>query len=365
MKTVYYIIGPMASGKTTTATKLAARTGLPLFHADIPYQELHEKLGIVSQPASMMLDPERWGSPEFFGLPSWGEHDTIQDALSPLFANMLSKSGDSDLIIEGFSLSFAREREIVRSAVGPHRAVLLRIHQPYGAWQRFFRSRWADMDMVSASEYDRLHSYFEAVEGDVVYTFRDPNAIDVHYAPYQGGEFTERKIAALKIPVQSGDVVNDIGCNEGMIAKWCLDQGASVAHGYEYNWRFLDKARENGLVPHLGNVEHDPLEDADITLCVSVFHYFRNPQSFIEKARAATRRLFVLELPIYVDPYTGKSVSGFASLFEPANAHNIDVTRYSAKLIETWLWRSFRKVEYVGRSVPPDDSVRYVYHCWV
>lgn len=363
MKTVYYVIGPMASGKTTSARNLAKRMDIPLFHSDIVYQQIHDALNI-EKPADALLDPRLWDNPKYFGLSTWGEYETLQDAKAPRFNDMLAKA-EGDFIIEGFSLGFLSERELVESAVGPHKAVLLHISIPYEAWKSFFLSRWPDTEPTDQASYDRLCSYFEAGSDDVVYTFRDPKMIDVHYAPYQGGEFTEKKIEALKIPVQPGDVINDIGCNEGLIGKWCVDQGASNAHGYEYNWRFLDKARDNGLIPHLGNVEHDPLEPADITLCVSVFHYFENPQAFIRKARAATRRLFIIELPIFADPVTRKSVEGLVAKYEPANQHNISVTRYSAKLIETWLWQSFSKIEYVGRSVPPDNSLRYVYHCWV
>lgn len=363
MKTVYYVIGPMASGKTTSATKLAGLMKIPLFHADLVYTALHELIEDPTFSPEELIDPLRWGSPENYGLSSWLGCESMWQAKAPLYSDMLASAPD-EFIIEGFTLSFQEERELVRRVIGEHKSYLLRLDLPYDRWIAQYAQRNAEY-RPDEPEYDVLRSYFSSSPHDIVYTFRDPNMLPVHYAPYQKEGFTDRKIAALKIPVHQGDVVNDIGCNEGLIGKWCVDQGASVAHGYEYNWRFLDKARDIGIIPHLGNVEHDPLEVADITLCVSVFHYFENPQGFLRKARAATRRLFVLELPIYVDPYTGASMEGKVVKFEPTGSGNIDVFRYSAGFIETMLWRNFSKIEYVGRSVPPDNSVRYIYHCWV
>lgn len=363
MKTVYYVIGPMASGKTTSAMKLAELMKVPLFHADLVYSALH---GLIENPEfapEELIDPLRWNDPENYGLSSWLGFETMWEAKAPLYLDMLTNAPDT-FIIEGFTLSFQEERDLVKQAIGEHQSYLLRLDLPYERWMVQYAKR-NPAYRPDQQEYDVLRSYFAASPQDIVYTFRDPNMLPVHYAPYQKEGFTDKKIVALKIPVQPGDVINDVGCNEGLIAKWCVDHGASVAHGYEYNWRFLDKARQNGIVPHLGNVEHDPMEEADITLCVSVFHYFENPQAFLRKARSATRRLFIIELPIFVDPYTGVSVDGKVVKFEPAGTGNIDVFRYSAGFIETMLWRNFSKVEYVGRSVPPDNSVRYIYHCWV
>lgn len=360
MRTVYYIIGPTCSGKTTASKKLALRMELPLFHADLVYDQLHRNLGLDG-PADQLINADRWNDPANYGLASWGDYPTMWEAKAPIMKDMLGDV-EGDFIIEGFTLSYPEERFLVTRAIGVHRGILLRLDQPQDGWERFYVKR--NGIKPHPGNYERLRSAFKTMPKDTVYTFRDPNLVDVHYAPYQKEGFTDKKIAALKIPIQSGDVVNDIGCNEGLIGKWCVDQGASIAHGYDSNWRFLDKARENGLVVHLGNVEHDPMQVADVTLCVSVFHYFENPQAFIRKARSVTRRLFVLELPIMQDAETKKPTSGLLSKFEPAGV-NFEVTRYSAALIELWLKKSFASVEFVGVSVPPDNSLRHVYHCWV
>lgn len=353
MKTVYYVVAPQCSGKTTAARKLAKRMDLPLYHADLIYNMLRKELGLEAAPGRL-VDPRKWDKPEEHGLESWGGHKNMDEAKAPLFEKLIEdKTGD--IVIEGFTLSFKSERALVERVVGPHRAVILQIELPYETWLEFFKSRHGeDRKSPALATYERLTSYFEASPEDTVYKFSSPNGVFVHYAEYQKSEFVTNKIKALQIPVQKGDVVNDIGCNEGNIGKWCLDHGAREAHGYDANWRFLDRARGNGLVPHLGNVEIDPLETADITLCVSVFHYFRDPQSFLEKAAKATKRVFILEIPIYQKP-------GYVSMWLPRTR----ITRYSSDLIEYWLNENFKDVKCMGESVAPDSSYRLVYHCYV
>jgi SAM-dependent methyltransferase len=345
----------MASGKTTAARKLAARMQIPMFHADLVYQELHDRMGLPGEAARLIV-PHQWHNPSFFGIQSWDGCKSIDDAKAPILKRMLDGT-TGDFIIEGYTLGLASERKLVERVIGPHRSIVLRIKLPYEKWVEFFRTRWSK-EPDTETAYNLLCNTFDGTGADAVYEFSDPKWVDVHYAPYQKEGFTDRKIEALRIPVRRGDVVNDIGCNEGLIGRWCADQGASAVHGYDTNWRFLDKARENGLIPHLSDVETDRVEPADITLCVSVFHYFENPRAFLRKARKLTRRLFILELPILPDEQR------LYARFEPQGA-NFEVMRYSAPLIETWLRQNFRAVEHVGNSVPPDNSLRYVYHCTV
>jgi SAM-dependent methyltransferase len=344
MKTVYYVIAPTASGKTTVAKKLAGTMKLPLCHADSVYDLLRSEYGLPF-PASRLCD---LALQHILGDTAWGQFANLHEAKLPLLERILPKEGD--FIVEGYTLSLPVERELIAKCVGPHRAVLLRIDIPFQVWRDIYLKKFGAMP--TAEEYDRLRKFFAARDGDTVYTFRTTNAVDVHYAEYQSADFIAKKIDALKLPIARGDVVNDVGCNEGLIGKWCLDQGAACVRGYDRNWRFLDRAVLNGLEPHLADVEVDDLQPADVTLCVSVFHYFKNPQEFIAKARKSTRRLFVLELPVVDQP-------GLFSRFEPNNRH----WQHSRGLIEFWLNEHFREVAYVGQSVPPDKSYRLVYHC--
>jgi hypothetical protein len=352
MKTVYYIVGPSSSGKTTAARKLVTKMDIPLYHADLVYDFLHQEYK-PTVPASHLVHYRKWDDPRHFGLESWGPYKTIDEAKEPMFKRLIGDK-ESDIILEGFTLSFPSERKLVEKAVGPHRAVILRIDLPFEKWAEFFEKKKGKSAENRMPAFQRLRSCFAAQESDTVYVFSDPDALVVHWSEYQRTGFTDKKIAALKIPIQKGDIVNDVGCNAGEIGKWCLDQGASLVRGYETNWRFLDDAVKKGLEPHLGDVETGELEPADVTLCVSTFQYFKNPRDFLRKARAATRRLFVLELPIY-------QAEGMVAKFYEKGRH----MDYSTALIEFWLREHFAKVERVGESIPPNRSYRLVYHCGV
>ena len=348
MKTVYYITAPTCSGKTTMALRLGRRMELPVYHADTVYEMLQSRHQL-SVPADRLFDPEEV---ERLHL-DFGDYKNIVDAKRPLYAELITrKSGD--FIIEGYSLSFADDRRLVSEAVGAHRSVILRINLPFEKWKHQYSLKMGQSGDHLLQAYERINSFFSAREGDVVYEFQDANAVDQHYSPYQKAGFTDKKIEALRIPILSGDVVNDIGCNEGLIGQWCLQHGAKHVRGYDANWRFLDRAAQNNLEVYLGDIESNNLKTADVNLCVSVFHYFKNPQGFLAKVKAATGRLLVLEIPIYEE-------KGLLAKFEPAN----DTTKYSTDLIELWLKRNFPTVERVGRSVSPDGSFRLVYHCHV
>jgi hypothetical protein len=348
MKTVYYIIAPTCSGKTTMALRLGTRMNLPVFHADTVYDLLHDTYSLPV-PAERLFDPEEVRKLNL----SWGEYSSMDEAKRPLYAELI-KTADSDFIIEGFSLSFSHDRNLVAEAVGPHRVVILRIDLAFDKWCELYLKKMGKDGSHLLDAYNRIRAFFQPQEGDTVYSFKDPNALDVHYSPYQVAGFTDKKIAALQIPIEVGDTVNDIGCNEGQIGRWCLDNGASLVRGYDNHWRFLDKASQSGLQVHLSDVEADDRQPADVNLCVSVFHYFKNPQAFIQKIRARTNRLFVLELPIYEQP-------GLVSQYIPQTRS----TKYSTSLIELWLKEHFAKVHRVGESIPPDKSFRLVYHCGV
>ena len=330
------------------ALRLGKRMGLPVYHSDSVFNMLRDAYDLPVSP-ERLCDPVEVAKLNL----SWGDNKDITSAKGPFYVKLI---GDipGDFIIEGFSLSFPEDRQLVFDAVGPHRPVILRIDLPFNKWCDFYQGKWGKEGHHLRQSYERLRSYFSAQPNETVYTFQDPNMIDVHYAPYQTKDFIDSKIKALKIPLRVGDVVNDIGCNEGVIGAWCLNQGAKRVRGYDRNWRFLDKAAFNGLEVHLGNVETDELEIADITLCVSVFHYFKDPEGVIAKLRAHTRRTLVLELPIYQQP-------GLVSRFIPENR----MTWYSKSLIEFWLKENFSDITVVGESVPPDNSYRLVFHCTV
>jgi SAM-dependent methyltransferase len=350
VRTVYFIVGPTCSGKTTTARELGKLTGLPWFQADKIYARLKQELGCQGPPHELL---RRWGVPRRESQTNL--QDLPEQEVQALKANALRailNGVEGDFIFEGFTLAFTQERRLLYQIIGEHRRVILRLDIPFELWKEHYQKKMKKDGTDKKAAYERLRSQLQVSEEDSVYTFTHPKDILVKYQLYQKDDFINRKIEALKIPIISGDVVNDVGCNEGKIGRWCLDHGAALVHGYDKNWRFLDRAAMAGLRVHLSNVESDPIEQADVTLCVSVFHYFRNPRAFLDKARRATRRLFILEAPIYRSPKL------LAEYFPKTG-----IMRYSQPLLEKWLSDHFKRVECVGESVPPDKSYRLVFHC--
>jgi SAM-dependent methyltransferase len=322
---------------------------LPVIHADAAYERLQELYGIPAELSAQLFDNEAVAKLNL----NWGSYANITEAKAPIYEALLAKQ-EGDLIIEGFSMSYPEDRIAVEAAIGPHRAVILVIDLPFAVWAKRYADKMGRDGGHLESAYRRIANFFEARPQDVVYRFADSSDIDAHYAPYQLQEFIKGKIEALKIPINRGDRVNDIGCNEGLIGRWCLEQGAALVRGYDMNWRFLDIAAQNGLEVSLGNVETMNIDPADVNICSSVFHYFKNPQDFLKKIRASTVRTFALELPIL-------NSGGYMSQFVPQNR----CTWYSRSLIELWLNENFADVRCVGPSVSPDGSTRLVYHCSV
>jgi hypothetical protein len=350
MRNVYFIVGPTCSGKTTTARELSKLTGLPCFSSDSIYGQLKRDLGYEG-PAKDLL--RRWGHPrrEAHDDPQEPTEEEIHRLKGSALKTILN-GVEGDFIFEGFTLGFAQERKLLRDEIGEYRPVILNLNLPFELWREQYKKKMGKDGDDKRRVYERLLGRLQVSEGDILYTFASPNDILKPYKLYQKDDFVNRKIEALKIPLLPGDIVNDVGCNEGKIGRWCLDHGAAVVHGYDKNWRSLDRAAQIGITAHLGNVESDPIEQADVTLCVSVFHYFRNPRGFLEKARRATRRLFILEIPIYRSPR-------MLAEYSPKTK----IMTYSQRLIESWLSDHFKSVECVGESVPPDKSYRLVFHC--
>lgn len=352
MKTVYYIIGPTASGKTTLALKLSEDMRIPVFHADTVYNMISRKIKEdknITLSAETLTSIEKWNDPKHFGLRSWGAYGSLVDLKRPLFKRLI-KEHAGDFIIEGFTLSHPSERKLVADVVGKHRAVILRLELPFAEWKKNVLKK--HKKKVTKELYKKLLDAFVANDSDTVYTITSYTDLLARPAAYQNDDFTHKKIAALKIPIVKGDVVNDVGCNDGFIGEWCLAQGAKKVYGYDRKWRYLDNAQKRGTIPMYGDIERKNMKDADVTLCVSTFHYFTNPQAFLDNARKHTRRLFVLEIPILNEK--GKKLQVMDH-----NPH----TRYTPELIEDWLLARFGRVEMIGLSVPPDQSTRYIWHC--
>lgn len=160
MRTVYYIIAPMASGKTTAAKTLSSQAGLQLFHADLVYNYLADKYNVDCPPAKL-TNFTLWDNPQNFGISSWGEHATMTEAKGEAYRSLLQPA-QGDFVIEGFTLSFPFERKLVRDAVGPHRGVIVRILMDFELWKSWYLGKFPGQPAPSQATLDRLLGVFSS-----------------------------------------------------------------------------------------------------------------------------------------------------------------------------------------------------------
>lgn len=177
IKTVYYIAGPTSSGKTTAAIRLAREMNLPVFNADLVYDMLKDKYHTLGEAESLTAF-ELWSDPRNFGIKSWGEYESIDEAKVELYEALLCDATE-DFIIEGFTLSLSTEREIVKKVVGKHRQVILRIDLSYGEWLRLYTKRSnREANGSYHREYEKLRSCFSGAGAFKVAEFDHPDKIN-------------------------------------------------------------------------------------------------------------------------------------------------------------------------------------------
>lgn len=339
MRNIIYITGITASGKTTLATKLASHLGLPFFKADDVYSMIAKEINWPRQ--EQLVLPEFWVKFPKFGL------------LKLKYYRELLKDVQGDFIIEGFPLFFEQDRQLIKQVIGEHFATFFRLDLPYEQWQKYANIKFGGSNIKR--DFTMLNSYFEAPEFS--YEITNPDILFTHYEEYQRFGFTDKKWELLKLNEKSlsGRSVIDLGCNEGWIGRSCLELGASPVFGVDYNWRYLEKAREAGLETSLCDLDdYEFKQQFDIVICLAVFHYVRDKERLLEKIATNTREMLILEIPIATDERhilllhdTGK-----CQYFIP-----------SFSLIEAWILKYFKRYEYYD-SIAPDDSKRIIFKCY-
>lgn len=134
-----------------------------------------------------------------------------------------------------------------------------------------------------------------------------------HWFEQEDGAPFERTLAGQLIGLEllaarcRGRSVLDLGCAEGAIGKWLLEQGAARYHGMEVHPDRVAAARR--LLPgcvidcrDLNNLAPPPTPDGklhsfDIVLALAIAHKLRDPAAFLRAAAARCRELMVLRLP--------------------------------------------------------------------
>lgn len=338
MRKVIYISGITSSGKTTAAIKLGEFLNLPVFKADDVYSMIARELKHEKQEQLVM--PEYWAKYEGFG------------QLKIKYYKELLKDVTGDFIIEGFPLFFEQDRQIIEKIIGEHFVTHFRFTIPFTIWKE-----WVDNKLGgdhSGADYLYLNKFFEAPKQ--FYTITDAKELFVTGDLYQRTGFTDKKwdLIGLKPNEIADKTIIDLGCNSGWIASNCLQNGAKMATGVDYNWRYLNQAREKGIEPiycDLDEFEFD--KKYDIVFCLSTFHYVRDKEALLKKIAEATNEMFILEIPV--------SQLDCQALV----LHDTGKCQYyipTEKLIKFWLSKYFEVIVVIG-SVAPDNSYRLIFKC--
>jgi len=146
----------------------------------------------------------------------------------------------------------------------------------------------------------------------------------------------------LLAPHARGASVLDLGCAEGLIARYCVQAwGARLVHGLTREPDQVAKAREfcAGLPVHVWQCNLGDWQpwlrhnwkilqaDYDIVLALSIIHKVRLPERFIEELQARARSWLAVRLPkrvhhdkrsnlVPIDP-VGQLVGRFELVAEP------------------------------------------------
>lgn len=338
MRNIIYISGITASGKTTVAKKLSEFLCLPVYKADDVYSMIARELNYEKQERLVL--PEYWKKFDKFGLYK------IKN-----YKNLL-QSETGDFIIEGFPLFFEQDRQIIKQIIGDHIATHFKINLPFPKWQEYSEKKFGKK--IGVNDFNILNKHFEAPAN--YYEISDPEILFVDNAVYQRTGLTDKKCKLLDLPNLSDKTVIDLGCNSGWVGRECLNMGAKSVDGVDYNWRYLEEARQTGFnkmyLSDLDNFEFE--KKYDIVLCLAVFHYVRDKEKLLAKIAAATKEMFVLEMPIskLTEPVLEFYDTGKCKYFIP-----------SMKLLDYWLNKYFSAFEYKP-SVAPDNSLRFIFKCY-
>lgn len=340
-KQIIYIIGTTACGKTTTAEAFRYMYLADVISAD----NFYDFAGPV------------YDRPDYYQLTrkeEWANYPDMSDWKKKWYRFQLEtfrNSGNRTLVVEGATLGYTEEREIVESLVdAPSIMVLL---EP---------SNWRELYMKKHSmrpAVDMVGEYRKTIEGEYVVV----NNLEELTQPlgYQRVGFTDLKWQALKL----GDVhlksMLDLGCSAGWFNMYATGGGVGRYVGVDNYWRNIVKARSDHygeyILGDIGEYLCNCKEKFDIVVMASALHYFENKKEIIKLVSEVTEGVFVLEMPVHESEDGDKEGVEF-----PVKGQTYTIP--TEKMVLAWLGEYFKKVEVVGQSVPPDNSYRLVFKGW-
>ena len=353
MRKVIYITGITCTGKGTTAKRVCKSLGLPRVILDHMCRYAGKELGHPN--------------PRKLTIPSYWKDIPDARAVKKRAYEKVFTGLEGDLVIEGSTLFYEKDRSIIHEIIGEHESVFFLIDVSFNAWLTLCQMRadrppdkWPETKALlpTAASYE---IYLEAKgrfqPPEHFWTISHPTELKAFgFRAYQKPGFTDKKWESLKLPPLRGKTLLDLACNEGWMCRQALEQGAARALGVDYNFRYLKLAHRRGIETQFLDLEHlDRItEKFDYVLMLSALHYLRDPERCIERASHLTKELFVWEGPV-------SQKEGLVLEFRAGRFNNYIPT---PRLLEIWLQKYFSRIECVGPSVSPDDSTRLVYHCW-
>ena len=335
MRSVIYIAGITNTGKTTVAEALSRKLGIPFCSVDAVNHAVANEVGFD--------DAKRFVFPEY-----WRDYPTYE--LKVKHYRKALEGFEGDFILEGFDLCFDEDRRAIKEAIGEHWMTFFCLDLPFADWCDYTFRKTACLP--SWDVFANLKRYFEVPEH--YYPISSPNILLVDYQAYQRDGFTDEKYKRLKIDPKDQTVL-DLGCNDGWIGKYCLDNGARRVTGIDHNWRYLEEARRKGLEIRLLNLDRLHLFNGryDIVLCLATLQHLSDPErALAEMARLGS--MLVLEVPIW------KGQKDKARLKKEGYTYTFP----SEPLVMEWLGKTFGRIEKVGQSVAPDDSHRLIFRAY-
>lgn len=271
MRRVYYVIAPTSSGKTTSSKKLSEEMSLPLYHADLVYNMLADSYPVDCAPEKLTRY-ELWADPANFGLSSWGEFPNMSAAKQAKYVEMLAGEA-GDFIIEGFTLSFVAEREMIEKAVGVHEAVIFYIDLNFPDWIELFKKRNGDATLPSEQGFLRLKSCFTPKATDKVIRVDHPDRVSVTLLTNEESETVNSPVERPTMRVMSEEVF--MSKAQQWLDKNPLDKNGNVV-GYwkdaKDRWVYYSRISEiisqaspnGGAVLELGSMGMPVVQDSDL-----------------------------------------------------------------------------------------------------
>lgn len=139
-----------------------------------------------------------------------------------------------------------------------------------------------------------------------------------------GDRSLKQQLTGIDPAIFADKTVLDIGCAEGLITKWVLQQGARSAHGMEIVPEHVDIARRlcSGLPATFEVGDLNVWESKityDIVLALAVIHKCNDPSAVCERIAGYAKELIIVRNP----PVHATSIIDWRSGFKPHDLKKI------------------------------------------